>query len=210
VAIALGWAVLGERPRLLGVGGGGLCLTGIAIARRPTKRSRRLVHRSYVVLRRRATEAAIEDVYRARYPSFLRFGFALLGNREQARDAVQETFAEALRKSGSFRGEGSLDGWLWRTMLNTCRQEQRRRARIANEEPPERATNGLPPEWPELRAAVAALPARERHVVFLRYYAGLAQDDIAAVLGVRPGTVAATLSHARAKLRRAVAGEVAS
>jgi RNA polymerase sigma-70 factor, ECF subfamily len=161
-----------------------------------------------VALRRSATEAAIEEVYRTRYASFLRLGYALLGNREQARDAVQETFAEALRKSASFRGEGSLDGWLWRTMLNTCRQEQRRRARLADTEPPERPANGHASEWPELRAAVAALPERERQVVFLRYYAGLAQDDIASALDVRPGTVAATLNHARAKLRTAVGREV--
>lgn len=161
-----------------------------------------------MALRRRATSSAIEEVYRRRYASFLRLGYALLGSREHAHDAVQETFAVALREQQSFRGEGSLDGWLWRTMLNTCRQEQRRRARVADEEPPERPTNGHATEWPELRAAVAALPEQERHAVFLRYYADLTQEEVAAVLGVRPGTVAATLHHARSKLRSAVSSKV--
>jgi len=58
--------------------------------------------------------------------AFLRLGYALLGDRERARDAVQEAFAVALRARASFRGEGSLDGWLWRTFVNVCRQEQRR------------------------------------------------------------------------------------
>jgi RNA polymerase sigma-70 factor, ECF subfamily len=163
-----------------------------------------------VALRGGATSAAIEEIYRRRYGSFVRFGYALLGDRERAHDAVQETFALALRKRRSFRGEGSLDGWLWRTMLNACRQDQRRRARDAYEPPPEPRTNGHAAEWPELRAAVAALPQRERHAVFLRYYAGLTQDEVAEVLGVRVGTVAATLNHARAKLRSAVASEVAT
>ena len=162
-----------------------------------------------MALSRGATAAAIEDVYRRRYASFLRFGYALLGSREHARDAVQETFALALRQRRSFRGEGSLDGWLWRTRLNTGRQERRRRARVADEAPPERATNGHAAEWPELRAAIVALPEHERYAVFLRYYAGLTQEEVAAALGVRPGTAAATLSHARAKLRAAVASEVA-
>ncbi len=155
-----------------------------------------------------ATEAAIEEVYRRRYASFLRLGYALLADTERARDAVQETFAAALRERRSFRGEGSLDGWLWQTMLNTCRQEQRRRARLGGGDPPEQQSNGHASEWPELRAAIAALPERERQVVFLRYYAGLGQDEAAQVLGVRPGTVAATLNHARRKLRAALESEV--
>jgi RNA polymerase sigma-70 factor (ECF subfamily) len=160
------------------------------------------------VATRGATEAAIEEVYRRRYTSFLRLGYALLGSRDQAHDAVQEAFATALRSRDSFRGDGTLDGWLWRTMLNVCHQERRRLARYAEGEPPEQAGNGHPAEWPELRAAVAALPDQERTAVFLRYYAGLTQDEAAEVLGVRPGTVAAALNHARAKLRAALGTEV--
>lgn len=155
-----------------------------------------------------ATQAAIEDVYRRRYASFLRLGYALLGSREWARDAVQEAFATALRERRAFRGEGSLDGWLWRTMLNTCRQERRRRIEIGDWYVPVQPSNGHVSEWPELRAAVAALPDRERQVIFLRYYAGLGQEEAAEVLGVRPGTVAATLNHARRKLRAALETEV--
>jgi RNA polymerase sigma-70 factor, ECF subfamily len=155
-----------------------------------------------------ASAAAIEAVYRARYRSFLRLGYALLGNADQARDAVQETFAIALRASGSFRGDGSLEGWLWKTMLNVCGQDQRRRRRFSNEEPPEQMTNGHPERWPELRALVAALPEQERNATYLRYFADLTQDEIAEVLGVRSGTVGAALNHARNKLRVALTPEV--
>ena len=152
--------------------------------------------------------AAIESVYRSRYISFLGLGYALLGNTDQARDAVQETFATALRARSSFRGDGSLDGWLWQTMLNVCRQEHRRRARFADADPPELSANGHASEWPELRAAVAALPDRERTTVFLHYYAELTHEEAAEALGVQPGTVAAALNHARSKLRRALETEV--
>ncbi len=155
-----------------------------------------------------ASEADIAGVYRSRYTSFLRLGYALLGDAEYAHDAVQETFAAALRARDTFRGEGSLDGWVWRTMLNVCRQERRRLAHYADSEPPEQSTNGHPARWPELRAAVAALPEQERAAVFLHYYAELTQDEAAEVLGVRPGTVAAALNHARAKLRSALGTEV--
>ena len=157
---------------------------------------------------RGASEAEIEEVYRRRYTSFLRLGYALLGNIDQARDAVQETFATALRARSSFRGDGSLDGWLWQTMLNVCRQEHRRRARFTDADPPELSANGQASEWPELRAAIAALPDRERTTVFLHYYAGLTNDEAAEALGVQAGTVAAALNHARSKLREALETEV--
>ena len=141
-------------------------------------------------------------------PSFLRLGYAVLGATDPAREAVQETFATALRERASFRGDGSLDGWLWKTMLNVCRQELRQAHRFSDAEPPEQTTNGHISEWPELRALIAALPDQERQTLYLRYYADLSQNEIAEVLGVRPGTVGAALNHARAKLRTALGTEV--
>ena len=161
-----------------------------------------------VAARSGASEAAIEEIYRRRYAAFLRLGYALLGDRERARDAVQEAFAAALRARGSFRGEGSLDGWLWRTFVNVCREEQRRRLRTADAEPPVQATNGHEREWPQVRAALVALPEQERLVTFLRYYADLSYEQIAEAVGVERGTVAATLNHAHAKLREAIGSEV--
>lgn len=156
-----------------------------------------------------ATEAAIEAVYRGQYASFVRLGYALLGSADLAREAVQETFVIGLRQRGSFRGQGSLEGWLWKTMVNVCRQEKRRRRRFSDEEPPEQVTNGHGSGTSSaLRAIIATLPDQERHALFLRYYADLAQDEIAEVLGIRPGTVAASLSHARGKLRVALQSEV--
>jgi RNA polymerase sigma-70 factor (ECF subfamily) len=59
-----------------------------------------------------------------------------------------------------------------------------------------------------VKEAVAALPERQRLVVFLRYYGDLDYRGIADVLGLREGTVAATLHQAQRALRRVV--EVAS
>jgi RNA polymerase sigma factor (sigma-70 family) len=57
-------------------------------------------------------------------------------------------------------------------------------------------------DWPELRAAVSALPERQRLALFLRHYADLDYEAIAFALGVRRGTVAATLHAAHESLRR--------
>jgi RNA polymerase sigma factor (sigma-70 family) len=53
----------------------------------------------------------------------------------------------------------------------------------------------------DLRSRLLALPERQRLTVFLRYYADLSYDEIAAALGVRPGTVAASLNAAHVTLR---------
>ena len=146
---------------------------------------------------------AIEDVYRRHYRRFLRVALALTGGREQADDAVQEAFARAIRNRSAYRGEGTLDGWLWQILVNVCRDAHRRPADLASLDEPS-GLNGQAEEWPELRAAVAALPERQRLVLFLRHYADLDYETIATVLGVQRGTVAATLHTAHSALRRAM------
>jgi RNA polymerase sigma factor (sigma-70 family) len=150
-----------------------------------------------------ATIAEIEQAYRHRYPRFLRVATALLGDGDRAHDAVQEAFARAIRGRFAYRGEGALDAWLWRTLANVCADERRVLAR--RDPPAQPASNGHAEEWPELRAAVAALPERQRLILFLRHYADLDYDTIASAAGVERGTVAATLHQAHAALRRAIA-----
>lgn len=150
-----------------------------------------------------ASIQAIEDVYRRQYRRFLRVALALTGDREQADDAVQEAFARAIRNRSAYRGAGTLDGWLWQILVNLCRDAHRRPAEPASlDELP--ALNGQAEGWPELRAAVAALPERQRLVLFLRHYADLDYETVATVLGVQRGTVAATLHTAHSALRRAM------
>jgi RNA polymerase sigma factor (sigma-70 family) len=151
---------------------------------------------------RGASIQAIEDLYRERYRRFLRVALAIVGDDDRAHDAVQEAFARAIRARGEFRGSGSLDGWLWQTVVNVCRDELRSAARTEVSAVAE--TNGHSEDWPELRAAIALLPERQRLVLFLRHYADLDYDTIAAAVGVRRGTVAATLHAAHATLRTAM------
>jgi RNA polymerase sigma factor (sigma-70 family) len=146
---------------------------------------------------------AIEEVYRRRYGAFLRVAIAIERDPEAAHDAVQEAFARAIKARRSFRAAGPLEAWLWRTLVNVCLDGRRRAQRIdpLDELP---AEDGDDEEWPELRAAVALLPRRQRLVLFLRHYADLDYEAIAAALGISRGTVAATLHAAHASLRRSM------
>jgi RNA polymerase sigma factor (sigma-70 family) len=147
--------------------------------------------------------AAIEQAYRDDFQRFLRLAVAILGDVEAGRDAVQEAFARALRSRRELRHPERLSGWLWRNVVNVCLAEKRRRPPRL-EQMPDASPNGQPDRWPEVRAAIAALPERQRVVLFLRHYADLDYDGIAGVVGSRRGTVAATLHAAHQKVREAI------
>jgi RNA polymerase sigma-70 factor (ECF subfamily) len=152
-----------------------------------------------VIGRRGASLDELEELYRSRFDVFTRVAASLTGDGERARDAVQEAFATAVRKRGSFRGEGPLEAWVWRIVLNAARSDVRRGNSAVDFE--QAASNGHPERDAELRAALARLPERQRTAVFLRYYADLDYVAIGEALGIRTGTVAATLNAAHTALR---------
>lgn len=144
----------------------------------------------------------IEAMYRERYAVFLRVATAIVGDADLARDAVHDGFVRAVRHRRRFRGE-SLEGWLWRIVVNAARRRRGDRFWQRHESPTE-ATVVAPSPNGDLRALVAALPERQRLALFLRYYADLDYRSIADALGVQPGTVAASLHQAHASLRRSL------
>jgi RNA polymerase sigma factor (sigma-70 family) len=145
-----------------------------------------------------ASTREIEELYRSRY-SALRGGVATLtGSYDSARDVVQEAFAQALRDRRQFRGDGSLEGWLWRIAFRTA---LRTRGEPTVEELAEASSPPSPERDPELAEAILNLPPRRRLVLFLRYFADLSYAEIASLLEISEGTVAATLAHAHADLQ---------
>ena len=145
----------------------------------------------------------LERLYRERYEHFVRVAAAITGDVESALDAVQNAFGTAVRKRRSFRGAGPLEAWVWRIVVNTARRSARRRNAERLPLLEHVSPNGAGRADADVRDWLAALPERQRHVVFLRYYSDLDYQTIASILGVRVGTVSATLHAAHAALRRA-------
>lgn len=147
----------------------------------------------------------IETLYRERYVAFRNGLATIAGSREEARDIVQEAFARALRSRRDYRGEGSLQAWVWRIALRTALE----RRRTSDELDSDPLDPQLPSDDgdPELAAALRRLPPRKRLVVFLRYFADLSYAEIAEACGISEGTVAATLSQARAALMEQLSPE---
>lgn len=144
----------------------------------------------------------IEAIYERDYGDCVRVAAAITGDYERGVEAVQEGFANAIQARHTFRGDGPLEGWVWRIVVNAARATVRRPS---------------DPTAPELEAAhepavalaevaplVGSLPERQRHAIFLRYYADLDYRTIAAVLAIEVGTVSATLAAAHRSIRSAL------
>ena len=145
----------------------------------------------------------IEGLYRTSYLRYRNVLATVTGSYDSARDAVQHAFAEAIAQRATFRGDGSLSAWVWKIAL---RQALALRKDFAYAE-----LNGAldpalvePARDPALASALRKLSARRRLIVFLRYFADLSYADIAAVLGISEGTVAAALNQAHTALKDAL------
>jgi len=154
-----------------------------------------------------ATPDSVEALYRIRHQELLRVATAITGSADLGEDAVQEGLVRALAGRSSFRGRGTLEAWLWKVVVNAARNVAARTPRVVDGD----ETDGPASDDAEVSAVrehLARLPERQRLVLFLRYYADLEYAAIAHVLGIRRGTVSATLSQAHATLRPLLAEEV--
>jgi DNA-directed RNA polymerase specialized sigma24 family protein len=140
----------------------------------------------------------IELIYRHRYPAFLRVAVAITGDERQGEDAVQDAFVGIVRSRRGLRRRAALEAFIWRAVVNSARD---RRLLRGDSEPVDLPTPEVPGGDERVRAAIATLPERQRLVLFLRYFADLDYRAISRVMGVRPGTVAASLNAARAAVK---------
>jgi RNA polymerase sigma-70 factor (ECF subfamily) len=151
----------------------------------------------------------LEALYRRQFLAFVRVATAITGNVSLGHEAVQEAFARAIEAQSRFRGDGSLEGWMWKIVVNTARSA---RETPLGEQPVGELEhllheNGRADLSP-IQAWVRELPERQRLVVFLRYWADLDYTSIATLLEIEVGTVSATLNAAHRTMRRFVEQEV--
>lgn len=153
---------------------------------------------------------ALFETYKDRvYSIALRYS----GNPAVAMDIAQDTFLKLLSRIGEFRAESSFDSWLYRLVVNSCIDDQRRGRRMtpfldglldAVCAPAESVLHRLMRTETEQRVqdVVARLAPEHRMVIVLRYTEGLAYDEIAKILGCSAGTVASRLNRAHKILER--------
>ncbi len=154
----------------------------------------------------------------------------ILGNDDDARDAVQEAWLQAFRALPRFEGHARLSTWLHRIVVNAALMKLRSRRRR-----PEASLDELPPHadtasaWTTagdtmsadeslatrercalVRRAIDLLPESHRHVLLLRDFEELDTDETALRLGITAGAVKTRLHRARKALRAVIEQEHAT
>jgi RNA polymerase sigma-70 factor, ECF subfamily len=156
---------------------------------------------------RRGELRAFERLYEAHSSRLKSVAFHILGHRQDAEDAVQETFVKLYRAIDGFQGQSGIGTWLCRILINVCYDVGRKRKREAD--PEEHALEKRPAgptREPALKVAletaVGRLDPKHRMVFLLFEVEGLRHQDIAAILEVPEGTSKAWLFEAKKELKR--------
>jgi len=175
-------------------------------------------------------DAALAELARRYERSLLGLARGLLGGDDLAREATQDAWVRVIRFAGRFDGRSSFKTWVYRIVINQCRDIRRKTRRRGHE--PRRQHS-----WPEpvqgtshaagatgqescgghgaaglaererqatLRDAVARLPNDRRTLILLCYHDGVSHADAAEILRIPLGTVKSRLHAALAELRAAL------
>jgi RNA polymerase sigma-70 factor (ECF subfamily) len=167
-----------------------------------------------VAAARDGDRAAFEQLVRATSPETYTLAYRLVGNQEDARDVVQETYLRAYKGIGRFRGDAQFSTWLYRITANCAATHLGRRAKHRHDEllddapladlspdrdPQERAV--AEQLRGELSVALDALPPKLRSVIVLRDVYDLSHEAIAEELGISESAAKVRLHRARRQLR---------
>jgi RNA polymerase sigma factor (sigma-70 family) len=140
------------------------------------------------------------DLYDRAFPQVYRALVAATFDRDRALDGLHDAFEEGLRHPPA--DDRNLEGWLYRVAL---RKTRRGIFRTRREEPVRDGSSkdevAALIQRLEVGRLLALLTERQRAIVVAHYYLGLTQDEIAESLGVRRGTVSATVSQSLARMR---------
>lgn len=140
----------------------------------------------------------------------------LLGNAEQARDAVQDAWVEILRGIPALRDDRAFPAWAYRIVTRRCARTISRLQRDRKMAEHVRTTQdtacpdtaGNTSDARTVRQALRALPPGHAATIALFYLEDMSVAEVAAALDIPAGTVKTRLMHARDKLRNILKGDL--
>jgi RNA polymerase sigma-70 factor (sigma-E family) len=161
----------------------------------------------------RAAEArtAVTALYQVHAVGLIRLAVVMIGDRQAAEDVVQEAFCGLFRRWAHLTDKDKALSYVRSSALNGCRSELRRRIRNDRRASRDAAAADaesaeylalIGEEHREVLTALRRLPRRQREALVLRFYLDLSEPEIAAAMGISPGTVKSTTSRALAALGR--------
>jgi len=171
---------------------------------------------------RERDERAFRELVEEHRDRIFNLCYRMLGNRAEAEDVAQEVFIAVFKTIDQFREESKLSTWIYRVVVNHCKNRikylARRSARAHDELDEENApTDGAPsvPRRPDrqvegaqlekiMQDAIASLDEEQRTLVVLRDLEDLSMEEICEITGLPDGTVKSRLHRARLALRKKI------
>lgn len=153
-------------------------------------------------------EVGFAGFVREHTPTLLRTAYLLTGDAQSAEELVQDTFARLYPKWERVEAADVPIAYVRRSLANRYVNHQRRAARreYAYERVPERADErdafGQLADRDEIWSRLRTLPDRQRAALVLRFFEGLTDEESAAALGCRVGTVRSLISRGLSTLRQ--------
>ncbi len=179
-----------------------------------------LIEAEIIARARQGEEAAFEELVRLHQEPAFRLAYLVLGDAEEARDVVQESFVRAFRAIRRFDLSRPWRPWFLRITINQARNRRRSAARhlaalqrlLRLDPDPAPLTSGLAADAPPLPAsslrdlwhAIRSLRREDQQVIYLRFFLELSEVETAGVLGVARGTVKSRLHRTLRRLRQTI------
>jgi RNA polymerase sigma-70 factor, ECF subfamily len=143
------------------------------------------------------------------YDRCARIAVRIVGNREDAEEALQDAFLRAFRALGEYEERERFSAWLTRIVVNQCRtvlaRTRRREAMFLDVDPLEldlgASEEGSGEPWPELERLLALLPLEQREAIVLRYADDLTYEEMARITGAGESALKMRVQRAFARLR---------
>ena len=135
----------------------------------------------------------------------------LTRHQQDAEDLYQEVFLKAYRYIGAFRMESSFYTWLYRIMVKSFLNHQRKKENIKIQEPPGDSPNlidSIPADAPkntdvsdQINRILCTLPKQQKTVFILKHFQGLKIREISDIMDISSGTIKKYLFRAMEKMR---------
>jgi RNA polymerase sigma-70 factor (ECF subfamily) len=149
-------------------------------------------------------EREFDDFYTASFQRITGQVYAMIGNRDEAQECVQEAFARAWSHRAKIDRTEHPEAWVrttaYRLAVSRWRRTVVRRRPADRALQPDRHVGAPDPNRVALLAALAQLPTDQRRALVLHHLCDLSVAAVAAEVGAPEGTVKARLSRGRAAL----------
>jgi len=158
---------------------------------------------------------AFEQLYRLFQRPVYALALRLLGDREEAMEAMQDSFFKVFDRLHAFRGDSPFWGWLRQVAVNESLMRLRRRVpldyvELLPEPEPDADGHGLPPAAAEaavLERALAGLPPTTRSVLWLYHGEGYTHEEIGQLMGRTTSFSKSQLARGTRQLRELLTSE---